>query len=265
MLPVLRGLFFMAIAFASCANAQITVRSGTGASPGALTPTRDQFRVDLGGGTSTGGSGSFGGLRREVNWDGVPATSAAPNTVAGNFFNVASPRGVVCVPVGGGTGFQVSGAAADSGAGQPVGGNFGNLNASYGATFQTFSAQRLFTPLGNSEFDVNFFVPGTSVPAVVTGFGAVFADVDQPGTTALQFFDANGISLGAFAVAPLNNGLSFLGAFVSGRPTIARVRVTLGNTAIGPNDNNGSSDIVVMDDFIYGEPREAPLFANGFD
>jgi hypothetical protein len=59
--------------------------------------------------------------------------------------------------------------------------------------------------------------------------------------------------------------LSFLGGFVGdGQPGIARVRVTLGNTAIGPLDNNGTSDIVVVDDFIYGEPLDR-VFANGFE
>ncbi len=36
-------------------------------------------------------------------------------------------------------------------------------------------------------------------------------------------------------------------------PLIARVRITTGSTAPGPNDNE-KQDIVMMDDFIYGEP-----------
>ena len=41
----------------------------------------------------------------------------------------------------------------------------------------------------------------------------------------------------------------------------SRVRITSGNIALNPtgpsNDNNGerNNDLVVMDDFIYGEPR----------
>jgi hypothetical protein len=40
----------------------------------------------------------------------------------------------------------------------------------------------LFTPVGSNITDALFFVPGTNgaVPATVTGFGAVFTDVDQP-------------------------------------------------------------------------------------
>ena len=56
----------------------------------------------------------------------------------------------------------------------------------------------------------------------------------------------------------MSSGLSFLGAFTTnGLPQISRVQITAGNTAIGPTDNNGSSDIVVADDFLYGEPIAA--------
>ena len=240
------------------AHAQLTIRSGTGASAAAITGIRDQFRTDLGGGTTAGANGSFGGVRREINWDGVPATLSAPNNLPANFFNSNSPRGAV---FSGGTGFQVSSNTADAGAGQPAAANFGNLNATYSAEFQTFSPQRLFTSLGSNVYDVNFFVPGTATPALVTGFGAIFADVDVAGTTAIQFFDVNNNSLGAFAASPLSGGLSVLGGFTTnGLPQISRVRITAGNTAIGPNDNNGSSDIVVADDFLYGEPT-APVSA----
>lgn len=259
---VLLGLIGL---LAGAVQAQITVRSGTGANAAALTPTRDFFRTDLGGGTTAGANGSFGGLRREVNWDGVPAAQSAPNNFTADFFNVTSPRGIVLVPLAGGTGFQVSGASGDAGVGQPAAANFGNLNVAYSVGFQTFSAQRLFTSLGNNSFDVTFFVPGTTTPAVVTGFGTVFTDVDQAGTTVLQFFDGNGVSLGAFAAPPAAGGLSFLGAFInSGQALVARVRVTLGNAAIGPNEN-ASTDVVVTDDFLYGEPRSILLFRDSFE
>ena len=242
----------LSLASGGAAHAQLTVRSGTGANAAALTGIRDTFRTDLGGGTTAGANGSFGGVRREINWDGVPAGFSAPNNLPANFFNSNSPRGAV---FSGGTGFQVSGNTADAGAGQPAAANFGNLNATYTAQFQTFSPQRLFTSLGSNVYDVTFFVPGTATPALVTGFGAIFADVDVAGTTAIQFFDVNNVSLGAFAASPLSSGLSFLGAFTTnGLPQISRVQITAGNTPIGPNDNNGSSDIVVADDFLYGEP-----------
>ena len=56
---------------------------------------RDQFRADLGGGLVAGANGSFGGIRREINWDGAPDSSSSPNPLPGDFFNTTSPRGVV--------------------------------------------------------------------------------------------------------------------------------------------------------------------------
>src|SRR5436309_835989 len=47
------------------------IRSAAGASAAAIMAARDQFRVDLGGGTVAAPNGSFGGLRREINWGGV--------------------------------------------------------------------------------------------------------------------------------------------------------------------------------------------------
>src|SRR5438105_13986311 len=146
------------------AFALVTLRSGAGLA--AATAARDQFRADIGGGTVAGANGSFGGLRREINWDGVPDALSAPNNLPANFFNVNSPRGVVFATPG--TGFQVS---ANAGV-VPV--EFGNVDPSYPSTFAAFSAQRLFTPLGSNVVDVLFFVSGTNTPATVAGFGSVF-------------------------------------------------------------------------------------------
>ena len=251
-------LVALALALAGKAHAQLTVRSGSGADASALAATRDQFRTDLGGGTVAGANGSFGGIRREINWDGVPAAQAAPNYLPANFFNVNSPRGVVLSTPG--TAFQVSGSTSD---GQPL--YFGNINFAYSTVFTSFSPQRLFTSLGGNVHDATFYVPGTTIPAGVSGFGAVFADVDQANTTAITFFDRNNVALGTFYAPVYSGGLSFLGAFTNnGMPQIARVRVTFGNVAIGPNDNNTSSDVVVADDFIFGEPTDR-IFGDGFD
>src|ERR1043165_4603673 len=151
-LPLILGL--AAAPSLICAQ---TVFSGAGLSN--ATTMRDNFRSAIGGGTTAGADGSFGGVRRESNWDTAPASQSAPNNLAANFFNTTSPRGVVFSTAG--TGFQLSGATTDSGAGQPAAANFGNIDASYTSTFTTFSAQRLFTPLGSNITDVTFFVAGT--------------------------------------------------------------------------------------------------------
>ncbi|HEY3052105.1 MAG TPA: HYR domain-containing protein [Thermoanaerobaculia bacterium] len=250
-----RSFFALVLIALATTSAAQTVQSGSGANAAAITPTRDAFRTDLGGGTTAGANGSFGGVRREINWDGVPAAQAAPNNLAANFFNVNSPRGVVFSTAG--TGFQVSGATTDAGAGQPAAANFGNIDPTYTATFQQFSPQRLFTPLGSNVMDVNFFVAGTTTPALTTGFGAVFSDVDLASTTSIQYFDASNASLGTFFVPAFAGGFSFLGVSF---PTavVSRVRITTGNAALAAGTLDGASDLVVMDDFLYGEPAAAP-------
>jgi hypothetical protein len=222
------------------------VRSASGPSASDIVAARDQFRADLGGGTAAGANGSFGGVRREINWDGVPDSLSAPNNLPANFFNSTSPRGVVFSTPG--TGFQVSANAGVA----PI--EFDNINATYSSTFERFSPQRIFTAVGSNIMDVNFFVPGTNTPALVSGFGAIFLDVDLLNTTSIQFFDANGNSLGTFFAPAVsgNETFSFLGVSF-GSAVVSRVRITSGNTALGPNDG-GLVDVVAMDDFIYGEP-----------
>ena len=241
--------------------------------PASITPARDQFRADIGGGTTPGaGPGQFGTQRREINWDGVPATLSAPNQLPANFFNVNSPRGVLFSTPG--TGFAVSGNTTDGGAGQPAAANFGNINATYSTAFGTFSPQRLFTALGSNITDVTFFVPGTNTVATVSGFGAVFTDVETLGGTTLQFFTPASVSLGVFNVpigTSANGSLSFLGVSFNAGELVGRVRITSGNAALGAavNDNpGGGTDLVAMDDFIYSEPVPEPsaliLGAAGF-
>lgn len=258
-------LSFAALAlFVPCrAPAAPVVRSfGGDATAASVTPIRDTFRLDIGGGTTAGANGSFGGLRREINWDGVPATQSAPNNLAANFFNVNSPRGAVFSTAG--TGFQVSGATTDAGAGQPAAANFGNINVSYGTTFGIFSAQRLFTALGSTVTDVNFFLPGTATAATVAGFGAIFTDVDTLGSTKIEYFNELNASLGVFNVpvgTVASQSLSFLGVSFNAGEKVGRVQITSGNTALGAgvNDNPGGGvDLVVMDDFIYSEPTPEP-------
>jgi len=223
--------------------------SASGTSPAGIQTTVDAYRTDLGA-LNPNVAGSFGSGRREINWDGVPDAFSAPNLFPANFFNVNSPRGVVFTTAG--TGFQVSATVAS---GTPV--EFGNINATYPGLLQTFSPQRLFTALGSNVLDVNFFVPGTTTPALTRGFGSVFTDVDLASTTSLQFFDASNTSLGTFFVPAgtvASESLSFLGVDF-GSNIVSRVRITSGNAALGPNE--GALDLVVMDDFLFGEPVAA--------
>ena len=250
----------------STASATAVSRFASGANAAAIQSSVDLFRTDLGG-ANNGVSNSFTNGRREINWDGVPDAFSAPNALPNNFFNSNSPRGVVFSStaiagvISGQQPFMVSSTIAS---GTPI--NFGNLDASYTAIFQTFSAQRLFTANNSNIVDVEFFIPGTKIPATVSGFGAVFADVDLINTTAIQYFDVDGRSLGIFAATVNNTGLSFVGvSFTTER--VARVRIFNGNTQAkaGTVDGVAGADVVVMDDFIYGEPRARESHSSDFD
>jgi hypothetical protein len=198
-------------------------------------------------------AGSFDSGRREINWDGVPDARSAPNLLPADFFNVNSPRGVVFSTPG--TGFEVSANAVNPTA-TPI--EFGDIDPAYPGFFTTFSPQRLFTAVGSNIVDVNFFVPGSSTPAFTNGFGAVFTDVDLANISSLQFFDLFGNSLGTFFVPNIagNETLSFLGVLFNGGEQIGRVRITAGNQILA--SGNTMTDLVVLDDFIYGEPQAVP-------
>jgi hypothetical protein len=226
--------------------APITLRSGSGADAASIQAVVELFRGDLGGLNNGNTLGSVGSGRREINWDGggagAPATTFPVPMVT--FNSLPTTRGAEFTTPG--TGFEISGQLLPE---------FGEINATYPAIFQTFSAPRLFAPLGSTITDVLFFEPGSSTPATVTGFGAVFTDVDLANTSSLEFFNDANQSLGVFFVPTANNGLSFLGLTFAEQ--ILRVRITSGNTALGPNETS-SIDVVALDDFIYSEPLPVP-------
>lgn len=237
-----------ALLLAPAAWAGFVTFESAGADPAAITSTRDDFRKAVGGGTIAGANGSFGGLRREINWDGVPDVRSDPNPLPADFFNVTSPRGVVFSTPG--TGFLVS---ANAGLATPT--LFG-----FSSDFQTFSAQRLFTAVGSNITDVRFFVPGTSIAATTSAFGAIFVDVEDAAQTRIEFFDENDLLIFTRdALVAGNQGLSFLGAVANGGERISRVRLTSGLNTIVSNGvvGNPIGDLVVMDDFLYGEPLRA--------
>ena len=237
-----------ALLLAPAAGASWITFEAAGGSSAAISPARDAFRAAVGGGSVAGANGSFAGLRREINWDGVPDARADPNPLPGNFFNVNSPRGAVFSTPG--TGFLVS-----ANAGQITPTLFG-----FPGDLQTFSAQRLFTAVNSNITDITFFVPGTGLAATTSAFGAIFVDVELLGETKIELFDAtNSLLLAREVLVGGNQGLSFVGAVANAGEKISRVRLTSGANAILSNGvrANESTDMVVMDDFLYAEPTRA--------
>jgi hypothetical protein len=187
--------------------------------------------------------------RREINWDGVPAGFSSPNNLPPDFFNKNSVRGAVFTADNPGwTGFQVSANEADG----PV--RFDNLYAGNAALFPIFSAQKLFTSVGSNDYNVDFFVPGTQTKGKVKGFGAVFANVALPFTTSIELYNGDGLLLGRFFVPVAPKGLSFVGVTFQNK-MVTRVRIVLGNAVMGTQDDPANGrNVVVADDFLYGEP-----------
>ncbi|HWP44813.1 MAG TPA: hypothetical protein VNO14_16325 [Blastocatellia bacterium] len=220
------------------------VFSATGSDPASIQSTVEAFRAVLGTPNNGNAPGPLAGGRREINWDGGGSTATS---LAGTpFAGFQATRGALFTTPG--TGFVQA----------PVDGiatTFSNL--SYSTIFQPFSPVRLFSPTGSNITDATFFIPGgANIPATVNGFGAVFTDVDLPMSTSIELFDPQGMSLGVFFAPPANNGLSFIGVVFNAGERVSRVRITSGNVAAGPmaNDDGTTTDIVVMDDFLYGEP-----------
>ena len=207
---------------------------------------------------------------REINWDGGNpniVTTTDPVTPFNVFLNTRGAQ------------FTTPGIGLSQAPPSGLAGLFNN--PTYETIFSTFSPSRLFTPVGSNITDALFFLPGANLnlppgtnpqaPATITGFGAVFTDVDQPdgsgpgkkkgnrgASTLMEYFDAYGkLLFSSFVPAsPGDGSLSFFGiVFEDAR--IARVRITTGDVAPGPDDD-GKNDIVMMDDFIYGEPQ--PLY-----
>jgi hypothetical protein len=252
--------FTLVAGLAAGAHAQL-IRAGTSADAAGLNNILNAYRADLGT-LNPNQQHTFLTGRREINWDGVPDNASSPNAFPGDFFNGAAAgraRGTVYSTPG--SALLVS-ADNDNPTGTPK--DFANIDPSYAATFEPFTQQRLFAAQGSNVIDVNFFIAGTTIPATTRGFGAVFSDVDLEQVTNIEYFDAQGHSILDAYVPNLAGSatFSFLGASFDDA-IVARVRLTLGNAALGVEVTDGlrgetPTDLVVTDDFIYGEPVPAP-------
>jgi hypothetical protein len=208
----------------------------------------EEFRNALGPSNGTV-SGEQATGRREINWDGAAAIPFNNrNDFPGDFFNVNVNVGAIFTTSG--TGLRNDSLL------------FSEVNPSYAAELGAFSPTKIFAPVGSNQLDQLFQVAGQSNPALVRGFGIVFNDVDVADRTTIQLFAQDGSQLGTF-VSPVRSdasGFTFVGITFPGA-IIARARITLGTGAMSPAANDvsagGSVDIVVLDNVIYGEPRDA--------
>jgi hypothetical protein len=219
-----------------------------GSNPDSIRSAVNSYRAALGEPNNANAPGTQIAGRREINWDGVPDNFSAPNKLPFDFFNTNAPRGAVFFSVG--DGFQVSGKNGIA----PI--EFDNIRSDYSKQFQTFSPERLFTALDTNVMEVHFFVPGSKNKAYVTGFGAVFTDVDKHSLTSIEYLSATGAVLyKGWVPSSQSGGLSFLGVKFKDGERVAKVRITTGNAALNHANSDKHFDIVSMDDFFFAEPR----------
>jgi len=245
------------------------VFQAAGPTAASIQSTVAAYRAALGDPNNGNAPGQPSG-RREINWDGGSTTNLNTVVAGSTFTGFQGTRGALFTTPG--TGFVQAPAAADP-VQFPPGGLAGLFNnPTYGTIFTAFSDSRLFSAIGSNITDVSFFVPvapgGSNEPATVSGFGAVFTDVDKRrnrnASTLIEYFGADGDLLFSSSVPALRGdgsfsffGIVFDDADVSDDADdarIARVRITSGNVAPGPDDG-GRRDVVMMDDFLYGEPQ----------
>ena len=240
-----------------------TVFQAAGPNANSIQSAVDEFRGALGvnNGITPPGGPIIAGGRREINWDGGNAanttTSLTPTPVLDQFL------------VGRGARFTTPGSGFVQAPPSGLAGADVFNNPSYATIFKAFSLSRLFSAIGSNVTDTLFFVPGTSdVKAVTRGFGVVFSDVDLPdggddpspkqggkrASTLIEFFGADGeLLFSSFAPASPGDGNQSFFGIVFDDARVARVRITVGAT---PGiDDIPKRDVVMMDDFIYGEPQ----------
>jgi hypothetical protein len=222
------------------AGPQATVRTATGD----ISATVADFRTLIGDPANGGIAGQQPAGRREVNWDGAGARPFNnQNDFPPDFFNTTVKSGLIYI----GAGFRNDSL------------QFSEVNPTYANEFKAFSPKVLFSAVGSNVIDLQFRVAGSGTFAGVTGFGAVFSDVDVDHSSSIELFDKNDRSLGRFEAPKRSdaNGLSFVGAKFDS-PIVARVKITCGTGALGVGVNDisagGTLDLVVIDNVIFGEP-----------
>lgn len=243
----------LGVAFTLTTHASPIVFSGTGADAGI---EFNAFRAAVGGGS-------------RIAWDGVrlDGTDANPAT------RIIDAGKTVEIPVD-----RFRGAGAIYAAPYAVSGDgFASVNPATAGEFPAFSPRNTFAMFETKPGEFtdrfiaqSFVLPGTATVAGSRGFGAIFADVELPGSSSIEYFgqNANGerVSLGKFEVPVGQSGeIQFLGV-VFDSPIIADVLLTVGSNALfnfsggaftsfGGELLNRGIDLAVTDDFVFATPQ----------
>jgi len=223
-------------------NVEVTLAAGDSS---AVIGKVNQFREITGNPLNSVPTATFG--RREINWDGVPSEAISPLEFPPSFFNPTDPaspagrkRGLVYVPA------NVPLLVSDK--------NFSEIDPSYASEFKAFSKNKLFIAKGSIITEIEFRLPGTNTPAYVSSFGLIFSDVDNPKSTVVRIYEGDKLLWESSALAA-DKAFSFVGLH-STKNKITRVKIISGNAALAKGTlDSPIKDLVVMDDFIYSEPK----------
>jgi hypothetical protein len=229
------------------------------------------FEANIGGVKNTATPPQNGGFR-VINWDGVRTDGT--DAVAGpNSTTVITPGHTVGIPLdrfqGQGVFFGAVYAVSNDG--------FVDDNPNVGAPnpvlFPAFSTPNTFAMFNDNGIDFKFVAPSPTntalVSAVSRGFGAIFLNVQQPGTT-IQYF--HGARLLDTVNVPTNAtaGAAIFAGELFTQPIVTNVLLTLGQGVIFKFDgttvtsggaNTASNNLVAVDDWVYAEPVPT---TNGF-
>lgn len=208
---------------------------------------------------------------RRIGWDGVKldGTDVNPNT------KIITPNTTVEIPIdrfkGVGAIFADPYAVSSD--------DFATVNPATAGEFPAFTPANTFVMFDATpgQFDDRFIeqtfvLAGTDTAAATRGFGAIFVDVEQAGSSSIEYFgqDANGnsVSLGTFDVPVGASGEpQFLGVLFDA-PIVTEVQLTVGTNALFSFDGTNFQsfgaenlaqgvDLAVTDDFIFSDPELA--------
>jgi hypothetical protein len=230
-----------------------------------------KFEAAIGGPKNTAASPQPNGFRT-ITWDGVKVdgtdSAAGPNSTT-----VITQGHTVGIPLdrfqGQGVFFGAVYAVSNDG--------FVDVNPNVGAPnpplFPAFSTPNTFAMFNDNGIDFKFVAPSATNTALASaasrGFGSIFLNVQQPGTT-IQYF--HGSTLLDTVNVPTNAtpGAAVFAGELFTQPIVTNVLLTLGDGVIFKFDgttvqsggaNTAANNLVAVDDWAFAEP--VPV-ANGF-
>jgi hypothetical protein len=242
---------------------------GNAGNPTGAATSIANFETAIGGSKNTAAAPQTGGFR-QINWDAVKTDGT--DSVAGPNSTVPIPAGsthTVGIPLnrfqGQGVSFGAVYAVTNDG--------YADVNPSVAGLFPAFSSPNVFAMFNDNGIDFKFVAPSSPftppVSATSRGFGAVFLNVQQPGTTITFFSNNTVLDTLNVPTSPTAGQAVFAGELFA-NPIVTNVLLTLGNgvifrfdgTTVTPGAaNSATNNLVAVDDWFFPEPVPT---ANGF-